>query len=77
MSKFLAFALLPFNLLILAQDYNSELTRVSESLVEELNGTNTHTIAVVDFTDLQGNITELGRLLEWPALKTGWGKTIR
>jgi TolB-like protein len=43
--------------------YEKELRSISLSLAENILRSGKKTIAVVDFTDLQGNVTELGRFL--------------
>jgi TolB-like protein len=41
----------------------NDLKQVAVSLAHDINGGNRHTITVADFTDLQGNVTELGRFI--------------
>lgn len=43
--------------------YEREINTLSISIAEKIARSGKKTIAVVDFTDLQGNITELGRFL--------------
>ncbi len=43
--------------------YETEINNLSISMAEKIAKSGKKTIAVVDFTDLQGNITELGRFL--------------
>ena len=43
--------------------YEKEINNLSISMSEKIATSGKKTIAVVDFTDLQGNITELGRFL--------------
>ena len=43
--------------------YQQEVRGAVRSIVESLSARGTKSIAVVDFTDLQGNVTELGRFL--------------
>ncbi len=43
--------------------YETEINNLSKSMAEKIARSGKKTIAVVDFTDLQGNITELGRFL--------------
>ncbi len=43
--------------------YEREINSLSISIAEKIARSGKKTIAVVDFTDLQGNITELGRFL--------------
>jgi len=43
--------------------YEEEIGRLSISMAEKISSAGKKTIAVVDFTDLQGNVTELGRFL--------------
>lgn len=41
----------------------SDLKQVASSLARDINAGNRHTVTVADFTDLQGNVTELGRFI--------------
>jgi TolB-like protein len=41
----------------------NDLKQVAVSLAHDINAGNRHTITVADFTDLQGNVTELGRFI--------------
>lgn len=41
----------------------SDLKQVAVSLARDINAGNRHTITVADLTDLQGNVTELGRFI--------------
>lgn len=43
--------------------YEQQLQQLSAELAEEISAAQKKTIAVVDFTDLRGNVTELGRFL--------------
>ncbi len=43
--------------------YEREIKSLSSSLAENISKAGNKTVAVVDFTDLQGNVTELGRFL--------------
>jgi len=43
--------------------YEREIKNISSVLSENISKTGKKTVAVVDFTDLQGNVTELGRFL--------------
>ena len=43
--------------------YEQEINSLSNALAEKIAAASKKTIAVVDFTDLQGNVTELGRFL--------------
>ena len=56
--------------------YESEIDRLSTSMAEKISRSGKKTIAVVDFTDLQGNVTELGRFLaeEFSAALVNAGK---
>ena len=45
------------------QAFQRELPGAALSLAEEIAMTKTRSLAVVDFTDLQGNVTELGRFI--------------
>jgi TolB-like protein len=40
-----------------------DLKQVASSLARDINSENRHTITVADFTDLQGDVTELGRFV--------------
>ena len=55
-----------FALLIAAQSalaYEKELKALSAEIAENIAKTNKTKVAVVDFTDLKGNVTELGRFI--------------
>ena len=55
-----------FALLIAVQDvlaYEKELKALSAEIAENIAKTNKTKVAVVDFTDLKGNVTELGRFI--------------
>lgn len=56
--------------------YEKEINTLSESMAEKIAASGQKTIAVVDFTDLQGNVTELGRFLaeEFSAALVNTGK---
>ena len=43
--------------------YQREIQAVADSIGEKLAASGKRSVAVVDFTDLQGNVTELGRFL--------------
>ena len=43
--------------------YEKEVKNLSSVIAEDIIGSKVKTIAVVDFTDLQGNVTELGRFI--------------
>ena len=43
--------------------YEQEINSLSTATAEKISAAGKKTIAVVDFTDLQGNVTELGRFL--------------
>ncbi|MGX9726028.1 MAG: FlgO family outer membrane protein [Candidatus Electronema sp. VV] len=43
--------------------YEKEIEELSAQMAEKIAGKGKKTVAVVDFTDLQGNVTELGRFL--------------
>ena len=46
-----------------AGTYDVEILELSQNLSSNIEKEKKHTVAVVDFTDLQGNITELGRFI--------------
>lgn len=46
-----------------ASAYEKEISDQAEAIAEKLADSDIQTLAVVDFTDLQGNVTELGRFL--------------
>lgn len=56
--------------------YEKEINNLSISMAEKIATSGKKTIAVVDFTDLQGNVTELGRFLaeEFSAALVDTGK---
>jgi len=41
----------------------NEFKQIASSLARDINSANRHTVTVADFTDLQGNVTELGRFI--------------
>jgi hypothetical protein len=43
--------------------YEEEIKQLSAAIANDISGVGTQTIAVVDFTDLQGNVTEFGRFV--------------
>ena len=43
--------------------YEDEINKLSERMAKEIISANKNKLAVVDFTDLQGDVTELGRFL--------------
>jgi TolB-like protein len=48
---------------ICALAQQNDLKQIASSLAHDINAGNRHTITVADFTDLQGNVTELGRFI--------------
>jgi hypothetical protein len=60
-SLFVIISLLGVPTNLLAQD--REIKALASTLAESLASASKKTTAVVDFTDLQGNVTELGRFL--------------
>lgn len=50
-------------LINIADAYEKEIKAMSSSLSDNISKSGKKSIAVVDFTDLQGNVTELGRFL--------------
>lgn len=46
-----------------AAAYQNEIDQTARAIAEKVRTSNTSTIAVVDFTDLNGSVTELGRFL--------------
>ena len=56
----LTVSLLDFNTTVA---YEKEIKGISSTITESIAKSGKKTIAVVDFTDLQGNVTELGRFL--------------
>jgi len=48
---------------ISAETYEEELQKLSLKIAKEIEKSSKKTVAVVDFTDLQGNVTELGRFI--------------
>lgn len=48
---------------IYAFAYEKEIKNVSMTIADSISNLGKKTVAVVDFTDLQGNVTELGRFL--------------
>lgn len=56
-------AILIFFMAGYAVAYEHEIKSISSSIAESITKSGKRTVAVVDFTDLQGNVTELGRFL--------------
>lgn len=56
--------------------YEKEIKNLSTTMAEDIAKAGKKTIAVVDFTDLQGNVTELGRFIaeEFSVVLAGSGK---
>lgn len=50
-----------FNIYIFS--YEKEIKNISTTIADRISSLGKRTVAVVDFTDLQGNVTELGRFL--------------
>ena len=48
---------------VVAAGYEKEIKSLSLGMAESISKANKKNVAVVDFTDLQGNVTELGRFL--------------
>jgi TolB-like protein len=66
MNKMFKVAIVAFFVLIntcLSFAYEKEIKGISSAISEDIAKAGKKTIAVVDFTDLQGNMTELGRFL--------------
>ncbi|MCK5057828.1 MAG: hypothetical protein KAT34_14305 [Candidatus Aminicenantes bacterium] len=59
-----------------AMDFEKEINRLSQEIAQKIAGAGKKKIAVVDFTDLSGGITELGRFLaeEFSVALAGTGK---
>lgn len=56
-------ALLTVFLPSVTMGYENEISSLSEELKKQIQNSNKTRIAVVDFTDLKGNVTELGRFI--------------
>jgi len=69
----LVFLLSDFNI---SMAYEKEINSISASMSENIANAGKKMIAVVDFTDLQGNVTELGRFIaeEFSVALAGAGK---
>jgi len=52
-----------FPLMVSAQTYEEELQGLSLKIAKNIERSGKRTVAVVDFTDLQGNVTQLGRFI--------------
>lgn len=57
------FLVLNSNLSSADEAYEDEIESLSTAMAENMAKAGKKTVAVVDFTDLQGNVTELGRFL--------------
>ncbi|EDN68450.1 conserved hypothetical protein, secreted [Beggiatoa sp. PS] len=44
-------------------EYEKEITRLSATMAEKISAANKTKVAVVDFTDISGNVTHLGRFI--------------
>ncbi len=69
-------AIFSLAMLCTSSAYESEINKLSATMAEKIAGANKGKIAVVDFTDLQGNVTELGRFIaeEFSVALAGAGK---
>ena len=47
----------------LAQDYQRETDRLAEEIAAAVTKADLKNVAVMDFTDLQGNVQEIGRFM--------------
>lgn len=80
MRRLLLVMLIPLSFLLLvpgiAMAYEKEIKSLSSAMAEDIDKAGKKTIAVVDFTDLQGNVTELGRFIaeEFSVALAGAGK---
>ena len=78
--KFLASCILAVTIFLLNSQYSSayenEINNLSAIMADKISRAGKQKLAVVDFTDLQGNITELGRFLseEFSVALAGAGK---
>lgn len=59
-----------------SMDFEKEINRLSQEIAQKIAGAGKKKIAVVDFTDLSGGITELGRFMaeEFSVALAGTGK---
>jgi len=60
---FASFLAIFFAVTVQAGTYEEEILELSQSLSSNIEKAKKHTVAVVDFTDLQGNVTGLGRFI--------------
>jgi len=80
MSKVLTGLFISFIFLLsgfnISMAYEKEIKNISASIAENIAKAGKKSIAVVDFTDLQGNVTELGRFIaeEFSVALAGAGK---
>lgn len=65
LTTFFCILLLAFSIILpkLTLAYEQEINSLSTAMAEKIVTAGKKTVAVVDFTDLQGNVTELGRFL--------------
>lgn len=65
LTAFFCILLAAFSIILpkLTLAYEQEINSLSTAMAEKIAAAGKKTIAVVDFTDLQGNVTELGRFL--------------
>ena len=81
-SRFLAVVAAGLVLLLMpvtAEAYEQELRRLSGEMAQKISAAQKSTLAVVDFTDLQGDVTALGRFLaeEFSVALAGAGQGFR
>ena len=48
---------------VFAESYDAQISSISKNITEKINASGKKSAAVVDFTDLQGNVSELGRFV--------------
>lgn len=48
---------------VFAESYDAQISSISKNIIEKINASGKKSAAVVDFTDLQGNVSELGRFI--------------
>jgi TolB-like protein len=76
--KFMQVAILAMGLVTICNlsAYEAEINKLSATMAEKIAAAKKAKVAVVDFTDLQGDVTELGRFIaeEFSAALAGAGK---
>ena len=60
---FICFYIFCFSSVYASTDFEKEIDRLSKEIAEKISSVNKKKVAVVDFNDLNGSVTELGRFI--------------